>query len=127
MSRRHRMTVISELQRDERGLVWVVSATSIQPGGPGRPSDRQLKRVRRDFGMYRAEEDNHMPGAARFLYLMVDPSLRGECECKVAELVVVEPDGYEWTTPRDGECRGCTHARLFAQPCPIHGEVKRGQ
>ena len=93
-----------------------------------RPTDTQLAGVARAFGLVGAEEDNHHPGNARHLWLPVDPARRVDCECKVEEVVHVEPDGYKWTNPVEAVadpsvCRGCELRRLLgarAQPCPLH-------
>ena len=85
-----------------------------------RPTDKQLRRGLRAFGMERAEEDNHHPGKARHFFLPVDPDRRGLCECKANEETITNPDGTTWTNPRDGVCRGCEFARLLGDPCPVH-------
>lgn len=84
-----------------------------------RPSPKLVDRVRRDFGMEGAEVDNHHPGVAVHLMLCVDPARRVDCECKVGEEVVTEPDGYQWSNDAK-ECRGCAYQRTFGRPCPIH-------
>lgn len=57
----------------------------------------------------------------------VDPARRVDCECKVTEQVVTDPDGYKWSTPTDETaCHGCDYERLMRsefgidKPCPIH-------
>ena len=52
---------------------------------------------------------------------MVDEAHRVGCECAEDERVVVEPDGYTWTTPHDGPCRGCELRVLTGKACPLHG------
>jgi hypothetical protein len=47
------------------------------------------------------------------------------CECKEDERTVTEADGYSWTTPYEGPCRGCEFQRLTRKPCPVHSEVRR--
>lgn len=104
------------------GPTWLVSVTRYGE----RPTDGDLRRVIEAFDMPAFEEDNHFPGASRALFCPLDERYRVECECKLTETVVVEPDGYRWTTPSDGPCRGCelSHLvrsnRLPARPCPIH-------
>jgi hypothetical protein len=67
-----------------------------------------------------SEEDNHHPGIARHFWMVVDPARRVDCECKVGETVVKEPDGYKWSND-PGACRGCDYARTFpGHPCPLH-------
>lgn len=83
-----------ELPRGGRGLSWHVSASTV---GAKRCDDRQLARVRRDFRMEAAEEDNHQPGIARNLFLSVDPAFRVTCECKETEEQIQEPDGFRWS------------------------------
>lgn len=75
---------------------WLVSVSEI---GCSMPNDETMARVRRDFSMDNAEEDNHEPGRARKLFLVVDPSRRVECECKTDERVIVREDGYRYTQP----------------------------
>jgi hypothetical protein len=76
---------------------WLVSVSG--PGGK-RPNNNQLAMVRRDFDMWAAEEDNHEPGIARKLFLIVDPMLRAQhavCACKTDETLHVEEDRYRWS------------------------------
>lgn len=96
---------------------WLIS---ISKGGK-RPSDRDVARVLEAFDMVGAEEDNHGPGISRHFFLVVDPARRVECECKTDETVVTEPDGYRWSTPKDGPCSGCEYAEITGKPCPVHG------
>lgn len=101
---------------------WHLSATHLG----ARCSDREMRRVRRDFGMRDAEEDNHHPGNARNLFLPVDPKRRVDCECKATETVVVEVDGYTWTNPTDARCRGCELEELIGKPCSLHAPGGQG-
>lgn len=113
-----------------------------EPGGDARPpgSDRYpgldlnpgdalwihaAKRKLREgerFGRYETIEytNNHGPGISRTLFCPVDPRYRTACECKTDETLIVEADGYAWTTPTDGPCTGCYYETLFDLPCPIH-------
>lgn len=115
--------VISELammdapRGDGQTLQWQVS---VSHDGKRRPSDAQVEKVRRAFGMQEAEEDNHHPGVARHLFLCVDPARRVSCECKEGEAIVVEPDGYTWSND-PASCRECEHARLIGKACRAHG------
>lgn len=95
---------------------WHISVTERGK----RPSERVLRRALRAFGMSDAEEDNHHPGNARHFWLPVDPARRTGCECKVTETTEREPDGYTWTNPTDGPCRGCELERALGKPCPLH-------
>lgn len=136
------MQVISTLammklpRGDGTGLTWLVSAsveraatreeTKRLPNGTfvrrvkDRPSDRDMSRVRRAFGMEEAEEDNHEPGVARKLFLVVDQAGRASCECKEGDTVVVEPNGQTWSS--DPECcGGCQMEPLTGKPCTVHG------
>lgn len=65
-----------------------------------RPTTSELDRVRNNFDMVDAEEDNHSPGVARhlFLPLHLPRGTVGVCDCKADETVIVEPDGYRWST-----------------------------
>jgi hypothetical protein len=76
-----------------------------------------------DMELPRAEVDNHHPGHAVNLFLPVDPAHRVDCECKDEEQLVLESDGYTWTTPKDGPCRGCELAQVLPglRRCSIHG------
>lgn len=98
---------------------WHISIADVGK----RPSPKHVRRALRAFGMVGAEEDNHHPGNARHFWMPVDPARRVACECKEDEAVVVEPDGYRWTNPHEGEgpCRGCEFAAIAGRPCSIHG------
>lgn len=114
--------IIAELP-DGSGLAgpqWLVSVSANQ----ARPTDVVMKRVRRDFGIRDAEEDNHTPGFSRALFLCVDPAQRRLCECKITETVITEPDGYQWSNPTTGTCRGCIWSAVTGNPCTIHGVHK---
>jgi len=107
------------------GPQWHVSITDCAGTEPRRPSLSQVRLTLCAFGMLAAEEDNHHPGNARHFWMPVDPSERVDCECKSDEVVVTEDDGYQWTNPTDGPCRGCENERVMAmvglvRPCPIH-------
>lgn len=107
----------------EIGPTWLVSVSHRG----GRPTDEQLLHVAACFDMPTFDEDNHHPGVTRALFCPVDEQYRTACECKLTEQVVVEPDGYTWTTPTDGPCRGCELDQLrrglglTPSPCPLHG------
>ena len=99
------------------GPQWFVSVSYRRKRAP----EKLVQRALRAFRMVGAEEDNHHPGVARGFWLPVDPAHRVDCECKVSELTITEPDGYRWQNARDpGACRGCEYAELFGKPCPIH-------
>ena len=107
---------------DDVGPQWHLSVAVV--GAARRPSAVEMLRVRRAFGMLAAEEDNHHPGNARHLFMSIDPAHRVDCECKADEMTVREFDGYEWTNPIDGPCRGCEVEQIFKRPCPLHGARK---
>lgn len=107
------------------GPQWHVSVSRAGPVKNGRPHTHDMRRARRAFGMQRAEEDNHHPGIANHLWLPVDPAHRVDCQCKEDEAIVVEADGYTWTNPRDGACRGCEFAGLVGRPCQLHAAEAR--
>lgn len=114
----------------EVGPQWLVSVSLLNVRDPasrvhGRPDDEHVARVVAGFAMPAFDEDNHHPGVARHLWCPHDEAARLACECKVTETVVVEPDGYTWTTDSEGECRGCAYEQLFgpAHPCPLHHPV----
>lgn len=107
------------------GPTWHVSVVF---NGDRRPTNAELARAVDAFGFEVFDEDNHHPGAARHLFMPVDPSKRAGCECKITERTVVEADGYTWTTPADEAegCRGCAYEQMTAalgdrRQCPLHG------
>ncbi|WP_162941576.1 hypothetical protein [Desertimonas flava] len=110
------------------GLTWFLSVSRLDGDTTEarRASDDEMARVVECFDLPAFDEDNHFPGVSRGLFCPIDPQYRAACDCKITETVVVEPDGFEWTNPTDGECRGCSYehaAARFGQtsPCPIHG------
>jgi hypothetical protein len=107
------------------GPQWHVSIVDRSMPEPLRPTSLQVALARCAFDMLEAEEDNHHPGNARHFWLPVDPTERVDCECKSTETTVEEADGYRWTNPTDGPCRGCEHERSMRamgmeRPCPLH-------
>jgi hypothetical protein len=115
--------VLSELVEAEypdgsgNGPQWLVSVSAS--GKRAKP--KQLRRALRAFGMVGAEQDNHHPGNVRNYWRPVDESKRVDCQCKIDEVTVVdETDGYTWTNPVDGPCRGCELEQLLGLPCPLH-------
>lgn len=102
---RRALTVLSSLANmeapDDSGDVLPTWLVSVSRAGESMPSDRDLRRVRRDFGMKHAEEDNHESGRARKLFLVVDPARRVDCECKTTERIVERPDGYRYSVPAE--------------------------
>lgn len=124
---RERLTVLSALQwvqptdpAQSARWEWHLSVTRRGE----RATDADVALVRLAFGIEDAEEDNHMPGKTRNLILPVLPEHRKPCECKTIERVITEPDGFQWTNPINGACRGCEHAALFGSVCPLHGGEK---
>lgn len=123
---RHRIRVISALQLadlpDKSGVgpQWHISVSFHGR----RPSHDQVGTALRGFDMVGAEEDNHHPGVARHFWRPVDPAHRVDCECKADEKVIVEPDGYRWTNPLTGVCRGCELQQLTGKPCTLHQEAR---
>ena len=117
-------TVISALEMTEApdGSHDIIATWHISVSERGkRPRPRVLRRALAAFGMLGVEQDNHHPGHACHFFQPVDPARRRGCECKVTEVVVTEPDGYQWTNPSDGPCRGCELAKLLpGQPCSLH-------
>jgi hypothetical protein len=102
----------------ELGPQWLVSISHLGR----RPKPHHVRRALRAFGMVGAENDTHHPGNAVHFWLPCDPALKGVCECKTDEETIVDPDGYTWTNPREGEgdCRGCEIAPVTGRPCRIH-------
>ncbi len=96
----------------------VVNAAGKQE--PVRPTVEQFEHLLDTWAITEFEIDNHHPGSAQHLMIPVDPARRVDCECKANETVIVEPDGYTWTNPVDGPCRGCEHERMTGRPCPLH-------
>ena len=108
---------------DGEGLQYHASLSS----GGRRPTNKECKIAMKMLGLAEPEEDNHHPGIARHFWMPLDPTRRAACECKASELVITEPDGYQWTTPRNGPCRGCAYARATRglptwRQCPLHGD-----
>jgi hypothetical protein len=99
-----------------------------------RPTNAEIAVTCEAFELTEWEEDNHYPGQARHLFIPVDPVLRGMCDCKITETVHVDPTGFAWTNPNEGEanpevCRGCSFRDMAllmaaAVPCPIHDAPK---
>jgi hypothetical protein len=115
------MSQLAEMKMPQSEVVGPTWLVSVSRSGR-RPSASDVRKVRRCFDMRSAEIDNHHPGCAVNLFLPVDPRYRVDCECKDDEVTITEADGYTWTTPKDGECRGCELERMLGQarPCPIH-------
>lgn len=88
---------------------WLVSVSArrtvagVLVDEPLVPTDAEMRRVRLDFGMTDAEEDNHADGVARKLFLCVDPRRRVDCECKATERVIVREDGYRYSVEIEGD------------------------
>jgi hypothetical protein len=105
------------------GPTWHVSVSRLGK----RPKWHDVRGALRAFGIVtEAEEDNHHPGSARHFWVPLDPARRAECQCNVDEAVVVDRDGYVWTNPKDGSCRGCEFTRLTGKACPLHQEARHG-
>ena len=118
-----KIRVLSSLSTMERpgtpepGPTWLISITRRGQ----RPTPADVRKALRAFGMTGAEEDNHGSGNARSFFLVVDPAFRGICECKSAESVIVEGDGYTFSVDDDpANCGGCDMERLHGRPCPRH-------
>ncbi len=119
------LLVCSSLERAELpdgagvGLQWHVSISAM--GKRAKP--KEVRRALRAFGMEWSEQDNHEPGNAKNFWLPVDPAHRVDCQCKIDEVTIVEPDGHTWTNDRDpAKCHGCELWRIFPdRRCPIHG------
>lgn len=130
---RSKLVVLSALQpmqlpQQPEGTFGLTHHVSVSMVGGAFVPDSELMRVRRDFGMLEAEEDNHHPGRARHLMMPDDPRYRVSCECKSDEETIVMPSGYAWANPRDTEleqCRGCEYEVLLGNPCPVHSSQKR--
>ena len=95
---------------------------AISAKGNTRPTDQECNQVLADFGMSEADEDNHYPGSTRQFWQPLDPEKRQACHCKEAELTITEQDGYQWTTPENGPCRGCEFEIATGKLCPIHSQ-----
>ena len=103
------------------GPQWHVSVSRLGK----RPKWNDVRATLRAFGIVTdAEEDNHHPGNARHFWVPLDPARRVECQCKADEEVVVDRDGYVWTNPKDGTCRGCEFSQLIGKVCPLHPEAR---
>lgn len=104
------------------GPQWLVTVSRRSGGIEARcrVTDDDVIRVADAFCLPAWDEDAHHPGIARHLWCPVEERWRNTCECKLSEIVVVEPSGYRWTTDRDGPCRGCEYEGLTGMPCTIH-------
>lgn len=110
-----------------RGPQWHLSVSLVmRPTPTTRPGRPEVRRTLRAFDLVGAEEDNHHPGIARHFWRPVDPARRVGCECKATEKVITERDGYRWTNPTDGPCRGCEISQLTGVACPLHTEAAHG-
>jgi len=98
------------------GEQWHISLTRKAR----RPHPTDVRRALRAFDLAGAEEDNHHPGNARHFWRPVDPTKRVDCECKDTDAVVVEKDGYTFSTPAAGPCSGCQFEAATGKPCPLH-------
>jgi len=125
--------VIAQLPKsDKEDLTWHLSISALDSNLQKiRASDDICKKVLSTFGVdyaFPLLEDNHHPGLARHFFIPCNPEYRAMCDCKEDEKVVTEPDGYQWTTPRDDSegCRGCEYDRLTGHPCVIHkpGQIR---
>ena len=70
---------------------WHVSASQLWPK-VGICTDQHMERVRADFGMGGAHEDNHGKGKVRHLWLLGGATKEEECACKQDEERTVEGD-----------------------------------
>lgn len=111
-----------------------VAAVMTRPRyvGIGHSTQRFAKNGARHAGHTRTASDKGPP--SRVMGWM--PSERtvinagvGTSQCKATEIVVREPDGYTWTTPRNGPCRGYMSLvrSLTGRLCPLHGQLTEGQ
>lgn len=103
------------------GPQWHLSVARMTGGREDRPTAAEVRRAVDGFAMPTFDVDNHHPGLAWHLWCPVDERYRLACECKATEVLITEPDGYQWSTERD-VCRGCEYDRLMAgrYPCPVH-------
>lgn len=78
---------------------WLVSVSR----DGRRANDETVTQVLKDFGIPDAEEDNHKSGVSRAFFRICDlaPGTPSVCECKIDEKVIVEPDGYTYSEPKD--------------------------
>lgn len=131
-----RCTVVSSLGTMEYpsggggGPTWLISISTHNPWQKMqvRPALHDVRMALDSFEMRQAEEDNHEPGVSRKFFLVVDPARRVDCECKTSETLIREADGYTWTNPKSGPCRGCGWAQMrralgYKATCPIHREA----
>lgn len=100
---------------DGEGYQWALTVAATGR----RPTDSEVALVLQAFDMNGAEEDNHYPAQSRDFYLVVDPLRREGCRCKADEEIIVT-DGYRWSNPIDGPCRGCEWSESAGAPCPLH-------
>lgn len=94
------LNVLSSAEMAEyRGVVCPHNHISVSVSEDRRPTDAEMEKVRHDFDMHDAEEDNHQPGRIRnlFLPLHLPRGTVGICDCKSDETVVTEADGFQWS------------------------------
>lgn len=97
--------VLTSAERVEyRGKIVAHNHLSVSVILDRRPTNREIEMVRHDFDMEDAEEDNHLPGRIRnlFLPLHLPRGTVGICDCKADEEQMVEPDGFTWSKKRHG-------------------------
>lgn len=119
MRRKWSLCAITEVFEGDGGWEWIVSTSRRENGKTLRATEDDMREIRHAFGMLGAEEDNHgietkrgyRGGAVRMLFMRIDPEKRIDCECKETERVVVEPDGFTFTIPREAK---------LAEPGPLH-------
>jgi|SRR6185295_17447629 len=89
--------------RGEWKWQYVVSISRWGRQESERADDEMVRQVLRDFGIPDAEEDNHKSGVSRCFFRICDypPGTTSVCECKTDETVIVEPDGYTFSRPKD--------------------------
>lgn len=109
------LEVIAEWQGVADVPQWYVSVSRL--ARDRRPSDREVRRVHKVFRMRGSEEDNHVPGVARHFWLVVDPALRVDCECKDAEDTLAEPDGFAWQEDKGADHEATRDEWARARAC----------
>lgn len=130
--RANRLRVLSTVELAEYpdgsgkvGPQFHLSIVRFAGGKLSRPGGVRVRFVATAFRVPRIEVDNHHPGNAQHLWCPVDPAHRVDCECKVGETTITEPDGYKWQDdPSAAGCRLCEVAVMTGVPCHRHPRAR---
>ena len=125
IDRRRGLTVISALE-DTTEDGKDVEAWHVSVGAASRsPTNDEMEHVIKSFALVWWEEDNHLPGLVRNLWVPVEEEARHECPCKLDEPQAMTMDGLAYSIV-PGVCSGCEVGAMRAdRPCQVHETVGR--